>query len=274
MSSLNDIDDRIAKLEAALNDSDGSDSGSDSDSGSNDSDSSDDSGSAASGSSGSSSDDDAIPALPANCLPEFYAKPKMGSNVGMSEFQKLALKAYKPIGGRGNFCRECQMQLVDVAALQAHRLTQAHQGAVKREQALSYCRVCGKQFTSIVQYNEHCKGRAHLEKAKGGGGGGKSFFPMLKGARLASMSATIGSGVAPMAVAMSSCAESERRIRASAICGFGTFLSPAHRRSDLPCFILVDNWQMWHALALVLFAWILGTDVVVAVAAAGLGYLG
>ena len=175
MSSLNDIDDRIAKLEAALNDSDGSDSGSDSDSGSNDSDSGDDSGSAsgsASGSSGSSDDDDAIPALPANCLPEFYAMPKMGSNVGMSEFQKLALKAYKPIGGRGNFCRECQMQLEDVAALQAHRLTQAHQGAVKREQALSYCKVCGKQFTSIVQYNEHCKGRAHLEKAKGGGGGG------------------------------------------------------------------------------------------------------
>ena len=65
-----------------------------------------------------------------------------------------------------------------------------------------------------------------------------------------SMSATIGSGVAPMALAMSSCAESERRISASAICGFGTFLSQqrttshqTHNLFSAPC---RESWW-WHA---------------------------
>ena len=49
-----------------------------------------------------------------------------------------------------------------------------------------------------------------------------------------SMSATIGSGAAPMALAMSSCAESERRISASAICGFGTFLYNSEQQDIRP----------------------------------------
>jgi len=62
------------------------------------------------------------------------------------------------------YCRVCQVQSEDERHFHMHRKTELHKLAVKEEQKASFCKVCRKQFTSVVQLKEHLSSKPHRDR--------------------------------------------------------------------------------------------------------------
>ena len=62
------------------------------------------------------------------------------------------------------YCRVCQIQSANEEEFMAHKHTDLHKLAVKEEQKASYCKVCRKQLTSVVQLKEHLSSKPHRER--------------------------------------------------------------------------------------------------------------
>ena len=82
------------------------------------------------------------------------------------------------------YCRVCQHQSSTQEEFDVHRASDFHRGAVREEQKRTFCKVCRKQLTSVVQMEEHLRSKPHRErmdfvvgKQRGGrstrGGGGR-----------------------------------------------------------------------------------------------------
>ncbi|KAL7535500.1 hypothetical protein ACHAXR_010860, partial [Thalassiosira sp. AJA248-18] len=62
------------------------------------------------------------------------------------------------------YCRICQHQSTCQNEFNTHRSTDFHKAAVKEERKRTYCKLCRKQLTSVVQMEEHLKSRPHRDK--------------------------------------------------------------------------------------------------------------
>jgi len=85
---------------------------------------------------------------------------------GLEQTVRDMLADYKPTSSerRPFWCRICSFQGSDQDALLAHRETEMHVLAARREKGLSFCKLCRKQFTSIDQLKGHVKGKQHIER--------------------------------------------------------------------------------------------------------------
>lgn len=93
------------------------------------------------------------------------------------------------------YCRICQHQSSTQDEFEAHKSTEFHAAAVREEKRRTYCKLCRKQLTSVVQMVEHLRSRPHRERmdyvrggrqgkpvgtstgrGRGGGGGGATML--------------------------------------------------------------------------------------------------
>jgi len=62
------------------------------------------------------------------------------------------------------YCRVCPHQSENEEDFQTHKLSEFHRAAVQVEKKATYCKLCRKQLTSLVQMKEHLDSRPHREK--------------------------------------------------------------------------------------------------------------
>ena len=62
------------------------------------------------------------------------------------------------------YCRVCSHQSENEEDFQTHKISEFHTTAVQVEKKATYCKLCRKQLTSLVQMKEHLDSRPHREK--------------------------------------------------------------------------------------------------------------
>ena len=62
------------------------------------------------------------------------------------------------------YCRVCQHQSSSQEEFNTHKSTEFHVAAVQEEKKRSYCKLCRKQLTSVVQMEEHLKSKPHRDR--------------------------------------------------------------------------------------------------------------
>lgn len=62
------------------------------------------------------------------------------------------------------YCRVCSHQSANEKEFNAHKTTEFHKTAVQVEKKKTYCKLCRKQLTSIVQMQEHLQSKPHRER--------------------------------------------------------------------------------------------------------------
>ena len=62
------------------------------------------------------------------------------------------------------YCRVCLHQSESHEEFIAHKRTEFHEAAVQVEKKATYCNLCRKQLTSLVQMQEHLESRPHRER--------------------------------------------------------------------------------------------------------------
>ena len=62
------------------------------------------------------------------------------------------------------YCRVCLHQSQDAEDFIAHKMTEFHKTAVQMEKKATFCKLCRKQLTSLVQMQEHLDSRPHRDK--------------------------------------------------------------------------------------------------------------
>jgi hypothetical protein len=82
----------------------------------------------------------------------------------MEKLQEMAGADYQRTAGRPFWCRSCQLQSIDLEAFNAHRASREHKEKQKDEKTLNNCLLCNKQFTSVLQLEEHKNGKWHIQR--------------------------------------------------------------------------------------------------------------
>lgn len=85
---------------------------------------------------------------------------------GLEKTVNEMLRHYVPasLEKRPFYCRVCRFQGRDMTELEAHKMTELHELASKKERKISFCKLCRKQFTSPDQLKEHLRGKSHIER--------------------------------------------------------------------------------------------------------------
>ena len=101
---------------------------------------------------------------------------------GLRDAVKEVLAEYQPRSSERIpfYCRVCAVQSKDEAEFTLHKQTEFHKTAVQVEKKATYCKLCRKQLTSLIQMQEHLDSRPHKErldsmKARQQGFSGRGF---------------------------------------------------------------------------------------------------
>lgn len=89
-----------------------------------------------------------------------------GMSDGLRDAVKEVLSGYKPRSSERIpfYCRVCSHQSENEEEFLAHKKSEFHKTAVQVEKKATYCKLCRKQLTSLVQMQEHLDSRPHREK--------------------------------------------------------------------------------------------------------------
>ena len=85
-------------------------------------------------------------------------------NEGLREAVKEVLSSYQPSKHLPFYCRVCLEQSSDKDEFYRHKKSEFHRLAVQMEKKATFCKLCRKQFTSIIQMKEHLSSKPHKEK--------------------------------------------------------------------------------------------------------------
>lgn len=89
-----------------------------------------------------------------------------GVSDGLRDVVKEVLAGYKPRSSERIpfYCRVCAVQSKDESEFKLHKQSEFHKTAVQVEKKATYCKLCRKQLTSLVQMQEHLDSRPHKER--------------------------------------------------------------------------------------------------------------
>jgi hypothetical protein len=101
---------------------------------------------------------------------------------GLRDAVKEVLAEYQPRSSERIpfYCRVCAVQSKDEEDFMLHKQSEFHKTAVQVEKKATYCKLCRKQLTSLIQMQEHLDSRPHKErldsmKARQRGFSGRGF---------------------------------------------------------------------------------------------------
>jgi hypothetical protein len=85
---------------------------------------------------------------------------------GLRDVVKEVLAGYQPRSSERIpfYCRVCAVQSKDESEFLLHKQSEFHKTAVQVEKKATYCKLCRKQLTSLVQMQEHLDSRPHKER--------------------------------------------------------------------------------------------------------------
>lgn len=96
------------------------------------------------------------------------AREKKNDSVrnGLRDVVKEVLAGYQPRSSERIpfYCRVCAVQSKDESEFLLHKQSEFHKTAVQVEKKATYCKLCRKQLTSLVQMQEHLDSRPHKER--------------------------------------------------------------------------------------------------------------